>query len=86
MYHRAQIKDSIFIQVFNLPLEVAYYSSNVDDRNYFHVLRAGTNSRRCWVGRYVKKIKSDVSHVELYEHCVLSIEVNAQINCKLGDM
>ena len=38
MYCRVPAEDSIFIQVFNLPLKVAHYSNIVNDRNQFHVL------------------------------------------------
>ena len=57
MYHRVQVEDSVFIQVFNLPPKVANHSSIVDDKNYFHILGPGADAR----GWYVEKTKSCVS-------------------------
>ena len=71
MEHKLRI---LFIWVFNLPLEVAYYSSMVDDRNYFHILSPGADIRQCWVGMWRNWTKSGVSCTELYKHRVLSIE------------
>ena len=76
MYHRVQVEYSVFIQVFNLPLKVANYSSIVDDRNYFHILGPGADARGRVVCGEDKILCITQSRPEFYKHHVLSIEVS----------